>query len=225
MNWPIPIPTSEKLPRNVERSYSPFHWEAGILRFPALIAGVLVLTLYATPSAGAVVFGNPITDTNPSASNPYTNGQIVDSHVTASGIGRGAGVCAQTSANQYAASLWATTGALDVANNDYFEWTLTPHSGYEIDFSSFVYTGVKTGVGSISTYSFRSSQDSYGTSIGAASTSATISLTAAAFQNITSPITFRLYAGGGNVTGFNVFAINDFTFNGTVNAVPEVSPL
>jgi hypothetical protein len=48
-------------------------------------------------------------------------------------------------------------------------------------------------------------------------------LSASTFQNITTAITFRLYAWGAD-RGTRTFSINDFTFNGTVSDVTVTSP-
>ena len=85
-------------------------------------------------SNGQTIFSNEITDTDPSADNPYINGQYVDPNITVSGIGRGPGltrVQSQHGVNTYAAyNFWTNGFHVD----DYFEFVLTPNSGYEIDF-------------------------------------------------------------------------------------------
>ena len=42
------------------------------------------------------------------------------------------------------------------------------------------------------------------------------------FSGLTSPVEFRLY-GWGASSGTGTFSVNDFTFNGTLSAVPEPS--
>ena len=85
-----------------------------------------------------------------------------------------------------------------------------------------MYTGQRSGTGPNS-FAFRSSLDSYTANIGTpTATGATIDLSAAAYQDVGSPITFRLYGyNAGAAAG--TFSVNDFTFNGTVSlaAVPE----
>jgi hypothetical protein len=69
----------------------------------------------------------------------------------------------------------------------------------------------------------RSSIDSYTTNIWTitgipeAEQTSTIPLTAAAFQNLTTPITFRLY-GWAATSGNGTFSVNSFTFNGAVTS-------
>lgn len=160
------------------------------------------------------IFTNPITATNPSTANPYTNGQTFDASITVSGIGRGTGITASAVADRYSASGW-NSGALDA--NDYFVFTLTPNTGCEIDFTSFVYTGQVSSAGNPSTFAFRSSLDGFAADIGTPNAAGTtIALTGAAYQNITGAITFRLYGWGAGAAG-NTWSVNSFTFNGTVS--------
>ncbi|WP_347066129.1 IPT/TIG domain-containing protein [Flavobacterium sp. WV_118_3] len=175
--------------------------------------GVLALMLFAVNTTqGQAIFSNPITGTNPNTANPYTTGQTVSPNITVSGIGRGSGITGTNTNNRYNATGW-NSGTL--SNTKYFEFTLTPSSGYLIKFVSFEYTAQASGTGPTS-FSFRSSLDGYGTNIGAANANGTtISLAAAAYQNVTAPITFRLYAWGASAAG-GTFSINDFAFNGII---------
>ena len=169
---------------------------------------------------GQSIFDNPITGTNPNTSNPYTIGQTKDANITVSGIGRGSGISGVNANDRYNAQGWSAT-ALDVS--DYFEFVLTPSAGYEIDFTSFVYTGQASGTGPTS-FAIRSSLDGYTSNVGTPTVGGTtISLSAGTYQNITTSVTFRFYAWGG--TG-GTFSINSFTFNGTVTSIgpqPEMN--
>ena len=179
----------------------------------------LAILVVADTSFGAVIFTNDITDANPSASNPFTTGQTFDTNITVSGIGRGAGANANAGSNRYNANSW-NTAAIDLTA--YFTFTLTPNTGYEIDFTNFVYTSQASNA-SISSFAFRSSLDSFGSDIGTPTvTGATIDLSASPFQDISAPIEFRFYAWGAD-TSTRTFSINDFTFNGNVTAIPEPS--
>lgn len=163
------------------------------------------------------IFYNLIVDTNPSLSNPYTNGQFVITNLSATGIGRGSGLTGASAANRYSASGWNTT-ALDA--NDYFEWTLSPLGGNEIDLVNVIYTGQVSGTGPTN-YALRSSVDGYTANIGSPVTTVNqISLSAPEFQNISTPITFRLYAWGG--TG-GTYSINDFNFDGEITPSSAIS--
>lgn len=168
---------------------------------------------------GQSIWENPITGTNPNTDNPYTTGDVVDANISVSGIGRGPGINGTNANNRYNASSWSLDGDIDLTA--YFEWTLTPDSGCEINFTSFEYTGQVSEEGPEG-FAFRSSVDGYVVDIPGdmpeqdATVTATIDLSDPDYQNISGPITFRFYgweAGGSGGT----FSINDFTFNGTTS--------
>jgi autotransporter-associated beta strand protein len=174
-------------------------------------------TSCATLNTPVTIWTNPITGTNPGLSNPYTTGDVVVSNLTVSGISL-TGAVGTAANNRYNANTWST-GAIDLAK--YFQFTLTPDVGYEIDFNSFVYTGqVSSGT---PTLEMRSSLDGYTASIGSPSVAGTtVSLTAGAYQNITSAITFRVYVY--NIAGAGTtYSINDFSFTGNVNSIGTIT--
>lgn len=188
--------------------------QPGNINYTAATSVQQTLTVTVAPVS---IFANTITGTNPNTSNPYTTGQTFNANLMVSGIGRGSGINGTSANDRYNANSWNTT-MLDV--NDYFEFTITPNPGYEIDFNSFVYIGQASGSGPTNT-SFRSNIDSYATNIGTSSISGTtISLSAGGYQNITSAIIFRFYAWGGSG---GTFSINDFIFNGNVNCVEPIA--
>jgi hypothetical protein len=165
-------------------------------------------------SWGQSIFTNPITGTNPNTANPYTAGQTVDANIAVSGIGRGSGIIGTNANNRYNAQNWST-GTIDLA--DYFEFTITPNSGYKINFVSFVYTS-QVSSGTVN-HAFRSSVDGYSSNIGTPTTTGTtVSLAALTYQNITTAITFRFYTFG-VTNGTTTFSINDFTFNGATSLI------
>jgi hypothetical protein len=182
-----------------------------MLRFSLILLAHFIFGVVSVNSQS--IFTNPITGTNPNTANPYTTGQTVDPNISVSGIGRGTGAVGTNANNRYNANSWNTAGLDPTA---YFEWTLTPDVGCEIDFTSFVYTGQASGTGPTS-FSFRSSVDAFASNIGTPNAAGTtINLTAGAYQNITTSITFRFYAWGASGSG-GTFSINDFTFNGTTS--------
>ena len=165
---------------------------------------------------GQSIFDNPITDTNPNTNDPYIIGQTVNANIIVSGIGRGIGISGTNANNRYNANSWNTV-SLD--NTAYFYFTITPNTGYQISFVSFVYNGQASGTGPTS-FAFRSSLDGFVSDIGTPTASgATINLSATLFQNVTTPITFRIYGWGASGSS-GTFSINDFTFNGSVSAIP-----
>ncbi len=184
----------------------------------------LMFTFSLTGSAQAIYF-NAITGEQPSEDNPFTSGQIVANGITVSGIGYGSGLEETGASNRFNVEDWPTGSSL--SSNDFIAWTLTPSSCFEIDFASLVFECQRTGNGP-QNIALRSSLDGYTTNIWSLSnvtTSAqtvTIPLNAAAFQNITTAITFRLYGwNAGNDGG--AFSINSFQFNGQVNGLTAPS--
>jgi hypothetical protein len=171
---------------------------------------LFLLFTTATSFGWGQIFSNPITGTNPDTSNPYTIGQTFDPNLTVNGIGRGTGIAGSNANNRYNANSW-NTASIDLTA--YFEWTLTPNSGCEIDLTNFVYTSQRSNV-SIANFAFRSSLDGFVGDIGSPDfDGTTIDLSAGIYQNLSTPITFRFYAWGAGAAG-NTFSINDFTFNG-----------
>jgi len=185
------------------------------------LAAVTVAIGLASQSFAQSIFTNAITDLNPSASNPYATGQVVDAGITATGIGRGPTTAAESAANRYAARGW-NAAAFDT--NKYFTFTLTPNAGNAINLTNFIYTGQASGTGP-SFFAFRSSLDTFTNNIGTPlAGGATIDLSGAPFQNLTSASEFRLYGWNASSTA-GTFSVNDFTFNGTITAVPEPTSL
>lgn len=184
----------------------------------AALVGTVVFTTTAANAAN--IHSNEITDSAPSSSNPFTLGQTVAANMTASGIGRGSGLTGNAGSNRYNAAGFNTT--LDL--NDYFSWTLTPNSGFQIDFTNLTGNYQRSSTGP-TTYAFRSSLDGYAADIatgaitGSGSAVAfSMNLGGAAFNSVTSAITFRLYAYGGT-SAAGTFSVNDFIFDGSVSAL------
>jgi hypothetical protein len=165
-----------------------------------------------TTSAVQTIWTNSITATNPSAANPFTAGDVKDANITVSGIGRGTGIVARTTADRYDATGWNST---NINGQDYFEFTLTPNSGYKINLSSFVFDGQTAGATAPTEFALQSSIDGFTSQINVVEDLNTIDLTNAIFQNLAAPITFRLYAWG--ASGANGrYGVNSFAFNGSV---------
>lgn len=169
------------------------------------------------------IFDNPITGTNPNTANPYTTGQTVNANITASGIGRGSGVPGANATDRYAATGW-NSASLDA--NDYFEFTLTPNTGIAISYISFAFTLQNSATGPTTNFAVRSSLDGFTTDIPATIASGatpgvlnTVDLSGAAFQNLSTATTFRIFAWGAtNVNG--TLSVNSFTFNGVTGVLP-----
>jgi hypothetical protein len=166
-------------------------------------------TAVASPNT---IWTNPIIGQNPSRDNPYTIGDFFNNNITVSGISRGTGIGSNLEQNSYTADSWDSPS---LVSNKYFEFTLTPNAGYEIDFIDFTYTSKRSDP-SIAKFAFRSSDDNFVTNIGTPDfDGTTISLSGEAYQNRTSATTFRIYAWGADKKN-ETFSINDFIFKGTV---------
>ena len=192
------------------------------MKATAFLVGSLFTALSWTNANADVISSNPITGDDPGLQNPYTASLFVAPNITASGIGQGSGISGKSGDNRYNTTGWTTAATLEAT--DYVTFTLDANDGYEINFDSFVYTGTASASGPTA-FALRSSLDGFTSNIGSpTATGTTIVLTASQFQNLTTPVEFRLYgydADGGTGT----FSINDYTFNGAVEAVPEPNTL
>jgi len=106
---------------------------------------------------------------------------------------------------------------LNTANNDYFEFVLTPNSGYEINFNEFFYNA-KDDKGDV-TVVIRSSIDNYASNIGLpldGDVDVDFDLSAPEFQNIAEAITFRIYGYDASDDDIE-FKIESFGFKGTLS--------
>jgi autotransporter-associated beta strand protein len=157
---------------------------------------------------------NPIIGADPGLTNPYTTGDVVAANITVSGIGHGSDVIGRTGNDTFNTRHW---NSASLNTNDYFYFTLTPDSGYALNFSSFAYSASASGTGPTS-FAFRSSLDGFTADIGSPSaTGTTISLSDASFQGLSSGVTFRLY-GWGASSSVGTWGIQDFAFSGTVSS-------
>lgn len=122
-----------------------------------------------------------------------------------------------------------TSQAAAITANQYFSFTLTPNAGTTLNLStlSFDYGNYSTDT-TFPTESFfaRSSADSFGANLAAAVsttttaatvTNTTISLSGAAFQNLTAPIEFRIYIYDGTTNAARGAVLDNIT----VANVPE----
>ena len=191
-------------------------------RFSKFIqAVVLTIAIFTSSLSNAQsIFSNAITGNNPSNQDPYSTNQVIVSGITSTGIGQGGGLNNSNSTNTYEASSWSTNGTLNTGNNEYFDWTITPTGCNEIDFSSLIlfYQRSANGPQSIA---LRSSVNNYATNIwtsaltGTTEQNVTIDLSAVAFQNVNTAITFRMYGWNSSNTNGD-FSINSFDFQGAV---------
>ncbi|MEO8088586.1 MAG: hypothetical protein ABI763_17340, partial [Bacteroidota bacterium] len=189
-------------------------------RFFTLKLGMsfLVSLLVCEAIFGQSIFSNLITDPNPSANNPFITSQSYVPGISVSGIGRGIGVLADPAVDRYSAAQWNTVA---LNGTSYFELTLTPNAGFQINFTSIVYHGQSSSPDGPTAFAFRSSLSAFSTDIGSPSASGTsIDLTSSTYQGISSSITFRFYAWSA-ITSTGTFSIDDFIFNGAVTPISK----
>jgi len=149
------------------------------------------------------------------------------STLSASGISSGA----PGPGGRYLVAGWAnatsatTPSAFDPT--EYYEFYLEPKSGYYFNFSDVKFTVLRGGATHPNTFVLRSSVDNFATNISApvtisgTTTATSISFNASVLSNITTPVTFRLYAYGATATSGNTsVGVNDFQVNGQVLATP-----
>lgn len=163
------------------------------------------------------IWQNDIQGSNPNQQNPYTTGDQVNSNIVVSGISRGTGLTGKNNNNAYKATGWSESASLNTANNDYFEFVLTPNSGYEINFNEFFYNA-KDDKGDV-TVVIRSSIDNYASNIGLpldGDVDVDFDLSAPEFQNIAEAITFRIYGYDASDDDIE-FKIESFGFKGTLS--------
>lgn len=166
------------------------------------------------------IWSNEITGSATTGS-PFTTGDIYNPHITVGGIKRGNGLTPVTGIDRYNSSNWGANNiVMDLS--DYYEFTITPNQGYEINFTSLIYTGQKD-INGPKSFALRSSFDNFQSNIGNLynfATSALITIDLSSYQNITSAITFRLY-GWNSTQPSGTFSVNDFVFNGIVYSAVE----
>lgn len=132
-------------------------------------------------------------------------------------------------------SIDGSTNAAAVTANDYVSFTITPAIGFSMNLTTltFDYANYSTdGTFPAESFFVRSSTNSFASNIGstqstpasaASFTTASISLSAAAFQNVTSTIEFRIYFQDGTSDVDRGALLDNVVLNGTVAAIPEPS--
>jgi len=165
----------------------------------------------------ADVFGTNISNTGPSGV-----------------ISRGAGNNPATNGGRFNANGWTETSLANaIAADDFFEWTITADSGFQINLDSITFNFQRSGTGPTE-FAIRSSLDSFASDVAtftglANGTTQTVdNTTLGASFNAFTTATFRFYGFGstnaGGSAGFEGTG-NDLILNGAVTAVPEPSTL
>jgi len=163
----------------------------------------LVLVVVIVLATSSAVFAEPITFQWTFTGSPGDQtSEPVDPNsfnATASDITRGSGITAVTGTNTLNSSGWTSGASRDL--NDYYSWTLTPSVGYELDLSSLLFTYQRSDTGP-TTWQLYSSVNGFTTAYASinfgvyGTQSVGTGLSLGAFQNLTTPLEFRLYAFG-----------------------------
>jgi hypothetical protein len=143
-------------------------------------------------------------------------------HLTASNITRGSGLNTASGAGTFAASGWTLGNSPDA--NDYFSFTLTPESGYVLSLTQLILDERRSLTG-IREWSVRSSLDGFSSDLAtfavpdndATRTGQTISLSAALFGQLDTPIEFRIYGYSSEQSG-GTWRIDNLMVDGSVTA-------
>ena len=121
-------------------------------------------------------------------------------NVTFSTLTRGGGLTGASATAGFSSTGWSTSSSLDIAQNDYYEFTITPAAGYKMSITSLkIRDQVSSTSSSFDAY-LRYSVDAYAANV-VASWSPSTTLTnrtltvsgVTALQNRTTPVTFRIY--------------------------------
>jgi hypothetical protein len=119
--------------------------------------------------------------------------------------------------------------AAAVANNQYFQFSLGPDAGFEMDLQGLSFDAARGGASTPRGWVLRSSLDGFGSDIASAEVATAnptlssfgVDLSGPQYQDLQSGLTFRLY-GFAPSTGVGMFYDN-LTVTGAVSAIPEPS--
>lgn len=163
--------------------------------------------------------------------NPGTSSTVASSvslGLTASDITFGPGVTPLATVNTMTATGFSTASTLTIANNDYWEFTITPTAGYEftVDTITFAFLRASNGPKSVT---IRTSLDAYASDASTPYTnlasSASLSFSLGVILDQDAPVTFRVYGYQAGSTGSSgaLRGTQLFEVFGSVTAVPEPS--
>jgi hypothetical protein len=156
---------------------------------------------------------------------------IIDANVTATNVSAGAGSLSPINFNgenygYYTRSGTITNVAQAVSNNSYFTFAVSPNSGNSLSLNFLSLSARDSSTPSTVSIFLRSSLDGFTNNIGTVQAVTTgfptfstynFNLTAPAYQNITSNVTFRVYGYDANGVAFDV---DNVTLDGVVIPTP-----
>ncbi len=169
-----------------------------------------------------------------SAGSPTTAASTVTANLTASvfagsigapGTGSSSPVFTAGSGGSY---FTATSWTGSAPGTNFFEFTLTPASGYQLEITALTFGYRSTGTGPTA-FALRSSADGYAVNLAAGTLTNDSAWYASGTQSITlsgltNGTTFRLY-GSGASGGGGTWRVDDVSLSGAVTAVPEPATL
>jgi len=127
----------------------------------------------------------------------------------------------------------STTPAAAVANNQFFSFTISANAGYQLDLSDLTFDAARGGSSSPRGWVLRSSIDGFAANIATdvvptdqpTVTPFSVNLSAAQYQGLLSPVTFRIYGYAPTAPGVGTYYDN-LTLNGLVTqTIPIPSAL
>ncbi len=141
-------------------------------------------------------------------------------NATASDVSRGPGLTPSSNANTFSATAFTTEATPDLAN-DFYELTVTPNAGFELDLTELQLDERRSSTG-IRNWEVRSSLDGYGAALATFAvpdddltrSNQSIAL-GAEFQDLAATVTFRIY-GYASESGAGSWRIDNVEVYGTV---------
>lgn len=193
-------------------------------------ARFLFFVLFAAAAGYATSGAQVVTYTFGSAGSPTTAANAVAANLSAStfaastgspGTGSSSPVYSSGSGGSYFTATSWTGGA---PGTNYFEFTLTPSNGYQLNVTSLTFGYRSTATGPTA-FAFRSSADGYATNLATGALTSDSLWYASGTQSITlsgltSGTTFRLYGSGASGAG-GTWRVDDVSVAGALSAVPE----
>lgn len=165
------------------------------------------------------------------AASPTLAATAEDPHITAGPVSYGSGLT-DTGFSPgkidvgAGATGWTSNPNFSSASTDYFEATLTPDAGYSLNLDSVSFYIRLSSFDGPRSWALTSSQDGHATPLGRLfswQTGRTGDYSfplGAAFDAVTSPVTFRLY-GFQSVLSSQRATLDDLIFDGSLTVVPE----
>jgi len=113
-----------------------------------------------------------------------------------------------------------------VAANSYIEIILEVDAGYRLDLSQLTFNAASTGLSQPRIFAVQANTGSgfvqVGSSTGLVDDAVTYTtLDLSSFTGVTAPVSFRFYVVDGATSGTRTLGIDDITFHGTLEAIPE----